>query len=1794
MIKRTESNTPSKQRRDKKRGISKRRRMMMESLEQRQLLAAEIVDLPAVTLPTYEQSRDIGTVQAFSYIESETGTSFGENDSLQTADFVPLGTGSGQQDTIDITGALPFTTVRPPISLPDGTVIPQSFSADIDYFNFDLRAGDILDIATLSAAGSFTLFNPDGSVWYAITDNQAAGGGVFYPVNSPLQTLGNAAYAQVIPEDGRYTVAIAPNNTQSSYTVGLRVYRPAVESLPIGAQQYVFLELDGGIYSQTILNDGTGIPQVEVFRVPSLLETLPVLGLPANDTVAYNRLVDLTLEELERQFDYLGVSGNAGDFDQTGVPGDYGVTILNSRDHVDPGNHPLVTRVAVGGVSGDINGPAGLFGISQTIDVGNFGMSDTVFTVFDALAVSATLGVPISPSASVLEAAADLTALTISHELGHSFGLRHTLRANNIVSIIDGQVNDAQDLGVGVDGIYGTPDDVNVDFIDDVFDPAEGILGTQYVTNGLANTLVTGTVGGSVNGRVFNDLGRDGNGTNDAGIPGVTVFVDSNGDGVLNPGESSTLSAFDGTFTLSAANGSANVVAIRPDAFVETTSTSVSVAFGGGASSVQFGFAQVNPDVTGFKFSDLNENAIPDANENAIGGVYIYLDLDGDDRPDLGEPAAITGADGTYSINFPGPGTFAIREVAEPGFTQTLPVSGEFTVIYDGTTFTAIDGPTRIVPSQTFPVAPGEAVVSNGTNWFAYATADVVSQGTSLVGVNFGNSPSRDYGDAPVTGTSSSGATFGYRTLDTSHGIVDGLSLGIEVDRDVAGQPSIDALGDDTNGSIQTDGSVLDDEDGVGTLTTPFAVGDTNVIQVVANNTTGTSAYLQAWMDFNADGVFDDSEQIAKNVQLGSGTFDLSVDVPTDAVIGTTYARFRYSYDSNLDWFGGADSGEVEDYAFTILGDSKIANNDIVPVERNAVAFDVTDQILANDFADNGLTIIGIQTVVDPNAGLDDVKLTVDTKGQVRLNNGRIFYTPVTGEFGEDKFIYTVQDGFDRVASAIVTLSIEFLSDNPIAVDDFFTVPRGSSDRALNVLDNDLPSRAGGLSIISALPGDRGGNITIIGGGQSLRYTPQVGFIGTEQFVYNVQDNDGKVTSATVSVDVGREQRVVLGDYDVEFSIELLDRNYQPLPSAVPVGTEFYVRVFVEDLDDGIPDGVASAFLDLLYSDQQVNVLPKPEGSTSAFDFDIDFGELFQGVVVNDFDTTDPSDTNPFRQGNSQVPGILNEIGALQTTIPNATHDVRTELLTIGMVAAQPGIAVFQGDPANNIISETVVVGSDEIVPVNRLLFGAAELEILPGGTETSSAIDDSFPDNLDSLERSFGDSSVTSYRLNVLANDNLGPTDRIISRQILTEGGLGQATFNDNGTVVDPDDPSTFKNLNDDYIDYVPNNGAVGFESFTYFILTADGIRSTAEVTLAINKDQIINDADRDLVDINFVLVDEAGAPLDLNNGVSVGDTFGVQVNLKDIRPSAIVNTSVFAGYLDVLYDNGLIATTDTTTASRNQVSQDFFDFDVTFQVDPQQGFRVDAAVGNAQRPGIIDEFGSFLIQDVAENLTAPNGNLMATIYFEAIASGTARVVGSPADSFPFQDTLLSRENDPVPVSQIRYDVLEFNITGPQGEFIQNPTLAADVNNDGDISPLDALLVLNRLSSEAQNVQGESASNNGHYLDVSGNGDLSPLDALMVLNALADARANAQSGQGELVSDILDSSTTQLGTDSSSVASDSVFAELKEGPVVDASVGDTAVGSLASISIADGETDADEDNELLNLLADDLLDLNG
>jgi len=170
-----------------------------------------------------------------------------------------------------------------------------------------------------------------------------------------------------------------------------------------------------------------------------------------------------------------------------------------------------------------------------------------------------------------------------------------------------------------------------------------------------------------------------------------------------------------------------------------------------------------------------------------------------------------------------------------------------------------------------------------------------------------------DFGDAPDPSYPSLLANDGARHLLGSN-----VYLGSCVDAEADALQGSSAMGDDTNVSAPVFGTCAvngDDDDGVIFSNSPV-IGDNIAITVGAN----APCTLNAWIDWNGDGDWDDvGEQIFADVALAAGSNNLNTLVPSGAVAGTTYARFRCSSDTGLAPTGLASDGEVEDYRLKIF-----------------------------------------------------------------------------------------------------------------------------------------------------------------------------------------------------------------------------------------------------------------------------------------------------------------------------------------------------------------------------------------------------------------------------------------------------------------------------------------------------------------------------------------------------------------------------------------------------------------------------------------------------------------------------------------------------------------------------------------------------------------------------------------------------------------------------------------------------------------------------------------------------------
>ncbi len=490
-------------------------------------------------------------------------------------------------------------------------------------------------------------------------------------------------------------------------------------------------------------------------------------------------------------------------------------------------------------------------------------------------------------------------------------------------------------------------------------------------------------------GDVYRDQDGDNNfDSTESGVAGAVVFHDDNGNGILDAGEASGTVNADGSYSFVVAGITSTqdiVLAVDPDSIPTTleflnpnTGSQTVEVTPGTTSTFDFTLQRLGGEpalVQGFVFDDVNQSGTLDAGEIGIidtNAVTVYIDYNGNGVLDTSganpEPSALTQADGTFSIESEIGGSYDVRIDDSTPLTITSPTSGAIPIT----------------------VVVGE-VISD---------------------LQFGvyDSRTQDFGDLE-----------GYPTLLSENGarhvVMDGVFLGSRVDIDSDGMPTSDARGDDFTG--------VNDDDGVFLLSDITANNDFD-IQVTAS---GQGASLNAWIDFNNDGDWDDEgEHIFDDFTLlldQRNVLTVTAPADVDPTVTQLAARFRWG-PFGLSYDGPANSGEVEDYLLSVEtpvnirgevrndtdGDTVFDATD-APVEGVIVYYDANlDGIRQEDEVSSITNPSGEYQIAISTDSAIDVTLRIDESS---LQNDEDFVSPIDGIFSQ-----TVTPGLPVTANFLV------------------------------------------------------------------------------------------------------------------------------------------------------------------------------------------------------------------------------------------------------------------------------------------------------------------------------------------------------------------------------------------------------------------------------------------------------------------------------------------------------------------------------------------------------------------------------------------------------------------------------------------------------------------------------------------------------------------------------------------------------------------------------------------------------
>ncbi len=308
-----------------------------------------------------------------------------------------------------------------------------------------------------------------------------------------------------------------------------------------------------------------------------------------------------------------------------------------------------------------------------------------------------------------------------------------------------------------------------------------------------------------------------------------------------------------------------------------------------------------------------------------------------------------------------------------------------------------------------------------------------------------------DYGDTPSA----------YPAASQEIRSLLGLGNGFIADAGTAHKTSANADGDDNDGPLN---GKFDDEDGVfladGTTGLSGQTMNTGTPITLKVKTFGRG-YLNAWIDWNHDGDFNDageqvlSDQFVNNTGeiLANGNVNtsatdlrtitaISTTPPLNAVSGQTFARFKFTQNTAPGVGVNAGRGEVEDYAFIVLIPI-IANNDTNGTPINGVTGGtVISNVSTNDTFNGSPFTLGNEANI--TTVTNNTPLVIDT------TTGSVTVPPNTpaGTYTET---YTICENLNPTNCNDANVTVTVL---PQPVDDNATGVVGTPI-TVNILDNE-------------------------------------------------------------------------------------------------------------------------------------------------------------------------------------------------------------------------------------------------------------------------------------------------------------------------------------------------------------------------------------------------------------------------------------------------------------------------------------------------------------------------------------------------------------------------------------------------------------------------------------------------------------------------------------------------------------------------------------------------------------------
>lgn len=425
------------------------------------------------------------------------------------------------------------------------------------------------------------------------------------------------------------------------------------------------------------------------------------------------------------------------------------------------------------------------------------------------------------------------------------------------------------------------------------------------------------------------------------------------------------------------------------------------------------------------------------------------------------------------------------------------------------------------------------------------------------------------------------------------------------------------------------------------------------------------------------------------------------------------------------------------------------------------------------------------------------VTATDGANGTVKVNDdGTLTYTPKADWHGEDKFTATVKNADGTVTERVVTVTVDPVNDAPVAKADAASTAY-SKPVVLNVLANDTDVDGDTLTVKSL--GTAANGTVVKNADGTVTYTPKAGFSGTDSFTYVTTDGNGGEATAKATITVAEDPT--------------LPKPIATNDSATTTkGQSVTINVLANDTAANGSTGGGTSGSGSISWDQAL-----PAGVTVT----ASGGTLFKGATSWGSGFGVEGRTNGSQMATQEMGynPITKASEGIKVAFGKTVTEASVEFSAFSSGEGERGTYQLL-DAAGKAIGSAVTFSAADVAANGGKLvikssgFAAIEFKAAPYANDPAGLQTKTMSVNGTTYATDSSDYFVKSIAYTYSAGTASGL--KVVD---VTNGANGTAKVNGDGTV-----------------DYIPSDGYVGKDTFTYTIQDANGQKATGTVSVDVS----------------------------------------------------------------------------------------------------------------------------------------------------------------------------------------------------------------------------------------------------------------------------------------------------------------------------------------------------------------------